>query len=378
MKYYLIAGEASGDLHGANLIRALKKVDPGAEFRFFGGKGMEREGGTLVRHYREMAYMGVLDVLAHFRTIRRNYAFARKDILGYSPDCLILIDFSGFNLRMARIASGTGMPVMYYISPKVWAWNKSRVRLIKEFVDRMFVILPFEVGFYRQYGYHVDFLGNPLMDEIHKFRQHKHSPDDFISRNKLKDKPVIALLAGSRKQELKYCLPEMLKAAAEFPEYQFVIGGAPGLTPEAYARYLEGHEARLVFDQTYELIGHAKAAVVTSGTATLETALLGTPEVVVYRMNPISYHVGKHFVRVRFFSLVNLIMDRTVVKELLQFNLAADIAGELKEILDNHTYRQRMLDDLEELRTRMGTPGVSDRVARKIYDSLTGDEAVTR
>jgi lipid-A-disaccharide synthase len=371
MKYYLIAGEASGDLHGANLIRALKQVDPEAGFRFFGGRGMEQEGGTLVRHYSEMAYMGVLDVVAHFRTIRRNYSFAREDILDYSPDCLILIDFSGFNLRMARIASRYGIPVRYYISPKVWAWNKSRVKAIREYVDQMFVILPFEVDFYRQYGYHVEYLGNPLVDEVYRFLECRHSPDDFISRNRLTDKPIIALLAGSRKQELRYCLPEMLQAAEEFPQYQFVIAGAPGLTPDSYKRYLEGHEVRLIFDQTYELVLHARAAVVVSGTATLETALLGTPEVVVYRMNPLTYHVGKHFVRVRFFSLVNLIMDRTVVKELLQFNLAGDIVGELNRVLDDPSYRQGMLDELEELRRRMGAPGVSDRVARRIYDTLS-------
>ncbi len=370
MKYYLIAGEASGDLHGANLIRALRKADPQADFRFFGGEGMEQEGGTLVRHFREMAYMGVLDVIAHFRIIRSNYNFARKDILAWSPDCLILIDFAGFNLRMARIARQHGIPVQYYISPKVWAWNKSRVKTIKEYVDQMFVILPFEVEFYRQYGYHVEFAGNPLIDEIEKFQSRQYSLEDFKGRNQLGNKPIIALVAGSRKQELRYCLPEMLKAAADFPDYQFVIAGAPGLDREAYRKYIQGHEVSLIFDQSYELIVHARAAVVTSGTATLETALLGTPEVVIYRMNPLTYHIGKFFVKVTYFSLVNLIMNRTAVKELLQFNLAVDIVTELKEILDNSVYRQQMTDMLQELKLKMGKPGVSDRVALKIYHGL--------
>jgi len=281
VKYYLIAGEASGDLHGSNLIRALGKADPEADFRFFGGEGMEQEGGTLVRHYREMAYMGVLDVIAHFRTIKRNYNFARKDILNYSPDCLILIDFAGFNLRMARIARQQGIPVQYYISPKVWAWNKSRIKVIREYVDKMYVILPFEVDFYKQHGYHVEFLGNPLMDEMEKFQSGEYSLEDFTRRNQLGSKPIIALLAGSRKQELKYCLPEMLQAASQFPDYQFVIAGAPGQDPEVYRKYTRGHAVKLVFDQTYELVSHAVAAVVTSGTATLETALLGTPELVL-------------------------------------------------------------------------------------------------
>jgi lipid-A-disaccharide synthase len=372
VKYYIIAGEASGDLHGSNLMRAIKRYDPDPVFRFFGGDRMQEQGGTMVRHYREMAFMGVFEVVAHLGTVRSNYTFARQDIKSFSPDCFILIDFAGFNLRIARIAGESGIPVFYYISPKVWAWNRSRVSVIRKRVNRMFVILPFEVDFYRQYDYMVEYLGNPLVDEIEKFRNRTDTSRDFFSRNHLSGKPVIALLPGSRRQEITYCLPEMLSVIPVFPDYQFVIAGAPGLEDNYYRQFICGHEVSVVFNQTYELVSNACAAVVTSGTATLETALLGTPEVVIYKMNPATYHIGKHFVKVKFFSLVNLIMNRQVVKELLQFNLAEDIKDELGRILTDTSYRERMLSDYKELTGKMGNAGVSDRVAQKIYQWLKG------
>ncbi|OFY52391.1 MAG: lipid-A-disaccharide synthase [Bacteroidetes bacterium RBG_13_46_8] len=372
MRYYIIAGEASGDLHGSNLMKGLKRYDPDPVFRFFGGDKMQEQGGTMVRHYREMAFMGVFEVMVHLGTIRRNYTFARQDIINYSPDCLILIDFAGFNLRMARIARDSGIPVFYYISPKVWAWNRSRVSVIRKLVDRMFVILPFEVDFYRQYDYTVEYLGNPLVDEIETFQSRTDTSHDFLSRNHLTGKPVIAILPGSRKQEISYCLPEMLSVITAFPEYQFVIAGAPGLEDNFYLQFICGHEVSVVFNQTYELVSNACAAVVTSGTATLETALLGTPQVVIYKMNPATYHIGKYFVKVKYFSLVNLIMDRQVVKELLQFNLAEDIKDELGRILADTSYRERMLSGYKELTVKMGSAGVSDRVAQKIHQWLRG------
>jgi lipid-A-disaccharide synthase len=370
MKYYIIAGEASGDLHGSNLMKGLMKYDPAANFRFFGGDRMQEQGGTLVRHYREMTFMGVFEVIANLRTVRDNYNFTRKDLVHYAPDCLILIDFAGFNLRMAGVAKAAGIPVFYYISPKVWAWNKSRIDDIKKLVDRMFVILPFEVDFYRQHDYMVEYLGNPLVDEVETFLKRKTAQGDFFDRNHLPAKPLIALLAGSRKQEIHHCLPEMLAIIPHFPAYHCVIAGAPGLDESFYRHYICGHEVSIVFNQTYDLVSHATAAVVTSGTATLETALLGTPEVVVYKMNPATYHIGKLFVKVKFFSLVNLIMDRLVVKELLQFNLARDIKNELEKILPDAACREQMLADYTELKDKLGKPGVSERIAEKIYQRL--------
>jgi len=372
MKYYIIAGEASGDLHGSNLMKGLKLYDPEPDFRFFGGDRMQEQGGTLVRHYREMAFMGVFEVLANLRTVQGNLSFARKDLVDYSPDCLILIDFAGFNLRMARVARVSGIPVFYYISPKVWAWNKSRISDIKELVDKMFVILPFEVDFYRKHDYAVEYLGNPLVDEIEAFRKRKLPSEVFFDRNHLQEKPVIALLAGSRKQEIIHCLPEMLSVIPFFPDYQFVIAGAPGLAESFYREFICGHEVSIVFNQTYDLVSHAAAAVVTSGTATLETALLGTPEVVIYKMNPATYHIGRHFVKVRFFSLVNLIMERPVVKELLQFNLARDIKDELDKLLKDNTCREKMIADFMELKAKIGEAGVSGRIAQRIFQILLG------
>jgi lipid-A-disaccharide synthase len=273
---------------------------------------------------------------------------------------------------MARVAKTSGIPVFYYISPKVWAWNKSRVKLIKELVDRMFVILPFEVDFYRQHDYAAEYLGNPLIDEIEVYSNKAVSLQAFLDRNQLPGRPIIALLAGSRKQELIHCLPEMLSVIPHFPGYQFVIAGAPGLEEAHYLQFICGHQVRVVFDQTYDLVSHAEAAVVTSGTATLETALLGTPEVVIYKMKPLTFYVGRYFVKVKFFSLVNLIMDRQVVKELLQFDLARDIRDELDRLVSNAPYREKMIADFRELRGKMGHAGVSDRVAQRIYQQLEG------
>ena len=369
MKYYLIAGEASGDLHGSNLIKALKSADPDPHFRFFGGDKMQEQGENLVRHYKDMAYMGIFDVVVNWKAIRNNLRYCKEDLVKYAPDCIILIDFAGFNLRIARHAREHGIPVFYYISPKVWAWNKSRVKLIRKLVDRMFVILPFEVDFFREHDYEVEFLGNPLVDAIEKFEEN-YQELDFLEKNQLPDKPVIALLAGSRKHELKYCLPEMLQVIPDFRGYQFVIAGAPGLDQEIYQLYTEGHDVKIIFDQTYELVKYASAAIVASGTATLETALLGTPEVVIYKVGPVTYRIGKLLVKVKFFSLVNLIMDREIVKELFQFNLARDIKNEMTLILTDQAYRKEMMDRLKVLKEKMGKSGVSDRVAQSIYQRI--------
>ncbi|MGB4775440.1 MAG: lipid-A-disaccharide synthase [Daejeonella sp.] len=361
MKYYLIAGEASGDLHGANLMKALKVEDAEANFRFFGGDLMQAEGGTLVKHYSEMAFMGFVEVVANLNTILRNLKKAKEDILHYNPDVLILIDFPGFNLKIAEFAKKKNIRVFYYISPKVWAWNQKRVLKIKKIVDRMFCILPFEVEFYKSWGMEVDYIGNPILDAIAA-----NQPDDqFKVNHHLNVKPIIALLPGSRKQELNRVLPEMVKVSNRFPEYQFIIAGAPTFTVENYQAYLGGRTIPVIFNQTYNLLLHSQAAIVTSGTATLETALLKIPQVVVYKGNPVSIAIAKMLVNIKFISLVNLVMDEEVVKELIQEDCNAGMIGdELDAILNDHLYRTKMLINYDELEEQMGKSGASVRAAK--------------
>ncbi len=366
MKYYLIAGEASGDLHGSKLMQGLKISDPEAEFRYFGGDLMAAEGGTMVRHYRQTAVMGLFMVIFNLRKISGNLRFCKQDIAEYQPDALILIDYSGFNLRIAKFARPAGFRVIYYISPKVWVWDRKRVYTIKENVDKMYVILPFEVDFYQQYNYPVEYVGNPIVDAVEESRANAVERQELCFRNGLDDSPIIALLAGSRKEEIKHCLPEMLAVMHQFPGYRFVIAGAPAISPEYYARFTGNSDVDIVFDQTYDLLMNAVAAVVTSGTATLETALFGVPEVVIYKMGELTYQIGRHFVKPKYFSLVNLILDREVVKELLQYRIRKKIAGELHRILEDETYRMVMLDNYGKLRSRLGEPGAYHRLARSI------------
>jgi len=371
MKYYLIAGEASGDLHGSNLMKGILEADKNAEFRYFGGDLMNARGGKLVKHYREMAFMGVVKVLLNLNTIRRNLTLCKTDILKFQPDAVILIDFPGFNLRIAKYAKRKGFRIFYYISPKIWAWNKKRVKTIRATISKMFVILPFEVEFYRNYDFHVEYYGNPLLDAIQEKMDEKDKNLKLVSDRSSSEKPIIALLPGSRKQELYHCLPEMLAVVPQFPEYQFILAGAPGIEPSLYSKYLAGHNVSIVFNQTYDLLKQATAAVVTSGTATLETALMMVPEVVCYKMGSLTYHIGKPFVHIRFFSLVNLIMGKEVVKELLQYDLRKNISRELQKILYDAGYRQMMLDHFKELRKLVGSPGASGRVGRRMVELLT-------
>jgi lipid-A-disaccharide synthase len=366
MKYYIVAGEASGDMHAANLIRAVRKIEPDARFRCFGGDQMQEAGAELFIHYRDMALMGGIEVLRNYPEIRRNKNRCRQDILDYRPDALILVDYSGFNLPMARFASRKGIRVFYYISPKLWAWAKWRVKTVREYVERMFVILPFEVDFYRDYGVLAEYYGNPVLDSITAFEKTNPVEPDFLSRNELGEQPIIALLAGSRKQEIDNLLPEMLSVMPHFPEYQFVVAGAPSIPPAYYAKYVNGTGAGIVYNQTYALLKHATAAIVTSGTATLETALLNVPEVVVYKTSPLTFFIGNFFVRIKFFSLVNLLLDLQAVKELLQENLAADIRLELDRILFDRDYQSTMMANYQQLRNKLGEPGVADRVAARI------------
>jgi lipid-A-disaccharide synthase len=363
MKYYLVAGEASGDLHGANLMKALKEKDPDAEFRFFGGDLMLAEDGTLVKHYADMAFMGFVEVVVNLRTILKNLTFCQNDIKYWQPDVLILIDFPGFNLKIAKFAKGEGLLVCYYISPKVWAWNQKRVLKIKRDVDHLFCILPFEVDFYKSWGMEVDYVGNPLLDSVSAFQ-----PDpEFVSHNQLPGKKIIALLPGSRRQEISRLLPDMIAAASNFPDYQAVVAGAPSFTMDYYDQFLKGSGIPVLFNNTYGILNNAAAAMVASGTATLETALFNVPQVVVYKGNPVSIAIARAVVKIRFISLVNLIMDRAIVKELIQQDCnPAMIAAEIDLVLNDQAYRGKMLASYDELDEKMGSPGASAKTATLI------------
>ncbi|HVW16484.1 MAG TPA: lipid-A-disaccharide synthase [Mucilaginibacter sp.] len=363
MKYYLVAGEASGDLHGANLMKALKEKDAKVEFRFFGGDKMLAEGGELVKHYADMSFMGFIEVIANLRTISRNLKFCKEDIVAWKPDVLILIDFPGFNLRIAEAAKKSGIMVCYYISPKVWAWNQKRVLKIKRNVDHLFCILPFEVDFYKKWGMNVDYVGNPLLDAIAAFK----ADPGFRHKHNLGEGKIIALLPGSRRQEIMRILPDMVQAAGSFPEYRFVIAGAPNFDEAYYRQFLDRSGIDIVFNGTYDLLNNAHAAVVTSGTATLETALFSIPQVVVYKSSLISITIARMVIKIKFISLVNLIMDKLVVKELIQKDCnTLAISEELEFIVNNDKYRAKMLDNYRALHDKMGQPGASIRTAELI------------
>ena len=365
MKYYIIAGEASGDMHAAHLIRSMKEKDPEAVVRAWGGDRMEEEGAEIVRHYRDLAFMGFVEVLMNIRTIAKNISFCKQDIRSFQPDVLILVDYPGFNLRIAEFAHRQGIKVVYYISPQVWAWKKSRVHKIKKVVDRMLVILPFEKDFYARYGVEVTFVGHPLLDELRE--QPKINREEFVRKNKLNDKPIVALLPGSRKQEINKMLHVMLQVVTDYPEYQFVIGGLSSVPHEFYKRFTGMAECSVVYDQTGSLLQHAEAALVTSGTATLETALMEVPEVVCYKANPVSVAIARKIIDVKYISLVNLIMEREIVKELIQKNLnRKNLSHELGLLLRDTEKRQQLQEDYQLLKEKLGKEGASERAAELI------------
>ena len=370
MKFYIIAGEASGDLHASNLVAEIKKKDKKAEFRGFGGDLMKAQGVELVKHYRTMAYMGFVEVAVNLRKILGNIAQCKKDILEYQPDVVILVDYPGFNLRIADFAHKKGFKVYYYISPQVWAWKRRRVQKIKKSVDKMLVILPFEEEFYKRYGVDVTFVGNPLLDELAKVGTGNRSI--FLRRNSLGERrEIIAMLPGSRRQEVKRTLPVMLKAASHFPDYQFVIAGVSSLDKSLYKDIMGNSDVFFVENQTYDLLLNSSAALVTSGTATLETALLSVPEVVCYKATDFSYRLAKWMIKVKFISLVNLIMDREVVKELIQGDLNEDnLVKELDQLLHNGKRQRQLLEDYEELKDKLGNVGASEKAAEVIVESL--------
>lgn len=370
MKYYLIVGEASGDLHASNLMRALQHEDPQAEFRFFGGDLMKTVGGTCVKHYRELAYMGFIPVLLHLRTIFRNMDFCKKDVEAWQPDVLILVDYPGFNLKIAEyIKRHTQIPVYYYISPKIWAWKEYRIKNIKRDVDELFSILPFEVDFFKKHQYPIHYVGNPCVDAVDDFRRKgQETFSEFVTANGLEGKPIIALLAGSRRQEIKDNLTRMIEAARSFPQYQFVVAGAPGIEPDFYKRYIGG-STKIVFGQTYRLLQQAEAALVTSGTATLETALFRVPQVVCYYISAgklVSF-LRRHILKVKYISLVNLIADREVVTELVADGMTvSNIKKELAKIISGGNGRSHMLSEYDRLIGILGEPGASERAAAQI------------
>jgi lipid-A-disaccharide synthase len=372
MKYYLIAGEASGDLHASHLMQALKQQDPQAEFRFFGGDLMTAVGGTRVKHYRELAYMGFVPVLLHLRTILRNMKMCKQDISQWKPDVVILVDYPGFNLKIAQYVKANRIcPVYYYISPKIWAWKEYRIKNIKRDVDELFSILPFEIEFFEQkHHYPIHYVGNPTAQEVREFLAN----EKLEMRKEKWDKPVIALLAGSRKQEIKDNLPAMIQATAHLADsYDLVLAGAPSIEPDYYAQFLEGSAVRLVMNETYSLLAQATAALVTSGTATLETCMFRVPQVVCYE-TPLPQLIGflkRHILKVKYVSLVNLIANREVVRELVAETFSVDnIRRELEAILPNGAKRQQMLSDYEEVHRLLGDSKAADEAARQMINLL--------
>jgi lipid-A-disaccharide synthase len=369
LKYYIVAGEPSGDLHASNLIREIKKKDPAFQCRAWGGDLMQAEGAELVKHIRDLAFMGFVEVIANLKTILGNIVLCKKDILDYKPDALILVDYPGFNLRIAQFAKKAGFKVYYYISPQVWAWKQSRVHTIKKSVDKMIVILPFEKAFYKKFGFDVTFTGHPLLDVIERRKNNINLK--WKEEHGTANKKIIALLPGSRKQEIATMLPLMLSIRKHFPSFEFIVGAAPGIDAAYYKDLIKEEEVRLVYNDTYSLLENSFAALVTSGTATLETALFGIPEVVCYKGNKLSYRIARSLVKIKYISLANLIMDKEVVKELIQDELTSgNLKTELKKLTTDEYYRNKMKEELIKLREMLGGTGASERAASEIISDL--------
>ena len=369
MRYYIIAGEASGDLHAANLMKQLLLLDPKADFRFWGGDRMQAVGGELVVHYKTISFMGFIEVVLNLKAILKNISFCKKDIEAYQPDALILVDYPGFNLRIAKWAKPKGVKVFYYISPQIWAWKQSRVHAINRNVDRMFAILPFEKDFYKKFNYDIDFVGHPLLDAIAD--DLVEEPSVIRHRHDFGDKKVVLLMPGSRKQEIRSMLPVMLEAAAKNKGYKYVLAGVKSIPIDLYANILGSADVKIVTGQTYSLLSVASAAMVTSGTATLETALFEVPEVVCYKGSNVSYLIAKRLIKVKYISLVNLILDRVVVKELIQSEMTAErLSDELRKVLSDEVTIAKMKADYKELKQVLGGGGASRKVAQGIFNAL--------
>ncbi|MBA3648391.1 MAG: lipid-A-disaccharide synthase [Chitinophagales bacterium] len=364
MKLYIIAGEASGDLHASNLVKQIRLINPQVQFRGFGGDLMQNQGVHLTKHYSETAFMGFFEVLTHLNKIMGFIELCKKDIISWKPDALILVDYPGFNLRIAEFAKNMGLKVFYYISPQVWAWKASRVNKIKKYVDRMFVILPFEKSFYGKWGHEVEFVGHPLLDALSGFESNKN-------QGAKDDEQIVALLPGSRRQEIKKVLPVMTSVIKDFPGYRFIVAGVGSVEKQVYQSIIQKSRCEIIFNDTYSLLATAMAAIVTSGTATLETALFNVPEVVCYKANPVSVFLARKMVSIKYISLVNLIADKEVVKELIQHQANYEnIKFELKRLLEDNNYRNRILSDYEMLKNKLGGMGASQKTAAAILEML--------
>ncbi len=377
MKYYIIAGEASGDLHGANLIKGIRTNDPEAQIRAWGGDLMQENGADLVRHYKETAVMGYMSVIKSLGKIRKNLKHCKQDILDYNPHVVIFIDYPGFNLRIAKFAKKNGYRTFYYIAPKIWAWKTYRIKTIKKYIDRLYSILPFEVDFYKDYNYPIEYVGNPLLDAIEAQLNRGELLDDFLNRHNLPHKPIIGLLPGSRRQEIKGLLPMMLRLKSHFPQYQFLISAAPGINTDYYEQFMDKDQNNaLIHGDTYQMVKHADACVVASGTAALETALIGTPQVAVYKVGGgiFAHAIGRLVIKVKWATLVNLIMQKEIIKELLQKDFTfSKLKKELTAILPNGTKRAQLLKHYQELYTKMGNTGASARAAESMVKRLKED-----
>jgi lipid-A-disaccharide synthase len=372
MKYFLIVGEASGDLHASNLMKGILKADPEATFRYVGGDLMQAVSPGLFKHYRETSYM-MLQAVTHIRTILRHIGEIKKEMLAWHADVYILVDYPGVNLRLARFARPRGMKLFYYITPTVWAWKKNRVKILKSFTDKCFVIFPFEVDFLREHGVEAEFQGNPLMDSIDAFKKAASDRESFIKETGLDERPIVAMLTGSRKQEVDKMLPDLLDVAGQFRDYQFVVAGASSVDLDHYRDLIGNKNVHLVYNRTYDLLSHAYAGIITSGTATLETALFKVPQVVVYRTNPVAYHIARQLVNINFISQVNLIFGDQLVVEVLQSDLHNRVVSELERLLFDMEYRKRIAAGYEDIEKKLGLPGVSDRLGRRMVELLKND-----
>ena len=380
MRYFLIAGEASGDLQGADLMAGLRKKDPYAVFRYFGGDYMQEQGGALIKHYKELDFMGFKEVVANLNQVFNNLRDCKREILHFKPDVVILIDYPGFNLRIAKYAKKKGFRVNYYISPKIWAWKESRIKKIKKYVDRMFVILPFEVDYYQKFNFPVTYEGHPHIDMIRRRVMSNKELTDFREANNISEQPVIALLPGSRKQELDKVLPVMMSVVDQYPDHQFLIAATSHISMDYYRELTPDHErVKIIPGKTYEILQIAKAALVTSGTATLETALFGVPQVVCYKTSPLSYQIGKLLIDISFISLVNLIMEKEVVKEFIQNDLNPNrLKNELDALLYDEDYKNQILKLYQELRNKLGQGDAPERIAGHIYADLENSNEKAR
>jgi len=372
MKYFLIAGEASGDLHASNLMKGLMEADPDASFRFMGGDLMNGVYNGMILHYRETSYM-MLDVLFHLRKIFRNFRKVKKEIREWQPDVIIPVDYPGFNIRLARYATSLGIKVFYYISPKVWAWKQRRVKKLKKYTSYLFSILPFEKAFFRQFGMEVEYFGNPLVDGAHEFKRNFEGVDSWKKRHGVDKKPVVALLSGSRKKEIEAMLPVMVEVARHHPGYHFMVAGAPSIDPSLYDSYLRGSGVGIDYHETYALLESSVAGLITSGTATLEAALLNVPQAVLYKTGSVAYSLAKRLIKINFISLVNLIYGKQLVLEIIQYELFNRANDELSRILGNDEYRTNILKGYSTLQSSLGEYGVSGRISRRMVELLKGN-----